>query len=73
MAQQRGMKRAAKVLKRKQKSARLKHDANVRRQARGPVAQAHDHDHEGHEDHEGHKHEQEEKKITKKKSTKQEE
>lgn len=74
MAQQRGMKRAAKVAKRKQKSARLQHEANVRREARGPVAQApaHDHDHEGHDhDHEGHDHE--EPKKTKKKSAKQEE
>lgn len=70
MAQQRGMKRAEKVLKRKQKATRLKHAANVRREERGyvaPPAQAqHDHAH----DEEGHDHEHEDKKPAKKKAAK---
>lgn len=70
MAQQRGMKRAAKVLKRKQKTTRLKHDANIRRELRGPVARieenAHDHEHDHEHEHE---HEEDENK-TKKKSGK---
>lgn len=72
MAQQRGMKRAEKVLKRKQKAMRLKHAANVRREERGyvapPAAQQHDHAHgeEGHD----HDHEHEEKKPAKKKAAK---
>lgn len=75
MAQQRGMKRAAKVLKRKQKTVSLQHSANVRRAARGPVAAApaqaaaHDHEH----DHEHGDHEHEEPKAKKKAAKKTEE
>ena len=65
MAQQRGMKRAVKVLKRGQKQAKLATKARERKAIR---AQGHDHaghDHAGHDhaghDHAGHDHDHEHK------------
>ena len=49
MAQQKGMKRAEKVARRKEKKARLAHELNVKKAAKAAHAHhdhAHDHDHD---------------------------
>jgi hypothetical protein len=51
MAQQRGVKRAAKVLKRKQKQTKLQHAGIARKADHGHDHAGHDHEH-GHGEHE---------------------
>lgn len=74
MAQQRGMKRAEKVLKRKRRIRKTTRENNLKLVAGGPVAKAHaGHDHAGHDhaDHAGHDHEHDEAQPkTKKKAEK---
>ena len=50
MPQQKGMKRAAKVLKRKRKLKEKEREANAKRLARTPAEEhaGHDHEHAGH-------------------------
>lgn len=71
MAQQKGMKRAEKVAKRKKKLARATHALNLKKMAAGPAAHAgHDHAHDHDHDHDHEHEEKKEKKAAKPKAPK---